>query len=199
MRRIARAFVAAAAALGAAGAAEAETWWYVGAGGNALMLADADSIAVANESRTVTVRTYRLSEGDPQIGGARVEVDCAGTRIRYLHFTAFTPTLAIAFESRATGAAHDWRQLNDAHTGIHLVRLVCGQDPDAAPVAVRVGAVAGRPGDRAAVARLVAAGVEPGLAASFALGRPTPGETAELLRSAPPSAAEAIRREGLAR
>lgn|GEM_PF-3750357 len=198
IRKLGRAIFAAAAALGAAGAAQAETWWFVGAGGNSLMLADADSIATGTETRTVAVRSYRLGEGEPQIGGAQVEVDCAGNRIRYLRLSSLTPTLAVAFEGQATGAAHDWRQLTDAHTGILLVRFVCGGGPGAAPAAIRVGTVAGRAGDRGAVARLIAAGVEPGLAAQFALGRPSPGQAAELLQVAPASAAAAIRREGLA-
>ena len=192
----ARAAMAAAAAAGVAGAATAETWWYVGAGGNSVMIADADSIGGTGESRTVAVRTYRLSDAEPSISGAIVEVECAALRFRYLRLSALTPTLQVAFEGEATGSTHEWRQLSPGNSGVPLVRFACREPalPDFAPV--RVGSLAAQPSDRATLARLIAAGVPAELAAPLALGRLASGEVNALLREATPQVAAAVRAAG---
>lgn len=183
-----------------AGAARAESWWYVSHNEDQVMLIDADTIGGEGSSRTATIRIYAARPDSPRsIGGARIEADCAGNRVRYLHITGYTPALQVIAEGPPPEGYREWRQLRATQNGALVVRFACGERETEDWRALRLGALAARPGDQPMLAALIADGVPPPLAALFALGRLTREEAEALLREVTAEEAAALRRHGFPR
>jgi len=196
---LARLAAAAALLLGAA-SARAENWWYVSHNADQIMLIDADTIDGSGSSRTATVRLYAVAADSPRsIGGARIEVDCSGNRVRYLHVTGYTPTLQVLAEGPPPAGFRDWRELRASQNGALVVRFACGERETSDWRALRLGALAARPGDQPMLVSLVRDGVPQPLAALFALAHLTRTEQEALLREATAEEASALRSHGFPR
>lgn len=192
--------VAAASVLLAAGAARAENWWYVSHNEDQVLLIDADTIRGEGSSRTATIRIYAVRPDSPRsIGGARIEADCAGSRVRYLHITGYTPALQVIAEGPPPAGYREWRQLQSTQNGALVVRFACGERETADWRAIRLGALAARPGDQPLLAALVADGVPPEIAALAALGRMTREQAELMLGAVTADEAAALRRHGFPR
>ena len=192
--------VAAASALLAAGSAQAEDWWYISHNSEQVMLIDADTINAEGSNRTATVRIYAVRPDSPRsIGGARIETDCAGNRVRYLHITGYTPAMQVVAQGPPPAGYREWRQLRPTQNGALVIRFTCGERQTADWRALRLGALAARPGDQPMLATLIADGVPAPLAALFALGRLTREEADGLLREVTAPEAAALRRRGFPR
>jgi hypothetical protein len=191
---------AAAAALLGAGSAQAENWWYVSHNADQVMLIDADTIGGDGANRTATVRIYAVRPDSPRsIGGARIEADCAGNRVRYLHITGYTPALQVIAEGPPPEGYREWRQLQPTQNGTLVVRFACGERETAEWRPLRLGALRGGSGDQPMLATLIADGVPPPVAALAALGRLTREEAEALLREVTAEEAAALRRHGFPR
>ena len=192
--------IAAAVALLAAGSAQAENWWYVSHNAEQVMLIDSDTIAGEGSSRTATVRIYALRPGSPNsVGGAGIETDCAGNRVRYLRITVYGPSMRVIADGPTPERFREWRQLQAGQNGALVVRFACGEREAADWRALRLGGLGGRPGDQPMLAALVREGVPPPLAALFALGRLSRAEQESLLGQASAAEAASLRRHGFPR
>lgn len=192
--------LAAAAALLAAAPAQAENWWYIGHNAEQVMLIDADTIGEDGSNRTATVRIYAVRADSPRrIGGARIEADCAGNRVRYLHITGYGPALQVIAEGPPPAGYGDWRQLQPTQNGTLVVRFACGEREAGDWRALPLGSLAARPGDQPMLAALIADGVAAPVAAAFALRPLTRAEQEALLRGTTAEEAAALRRHGFPR
>lgn len=191
---------AAATALLAAGSAQAENWWYISHNADQLVLMDADTRRGEGSSRTAMIRTYPTSaDGRHNIAGARIEADCAGNRVRYLHITGYSAAMQVLADGPPPEGYREWRQLQPTNNGALVVRFACGEEGDSTWRPFRLGTLPGGPGDQPMLATLVADGVPPPLAALFALGRLTREEAEALLREVTAEEAAALRRRGFPR
>lgn len=198
---IAFARVAAAAwVLIGAASAKAENWWYISHDANQVLLLDADTIGGDGPNRTATVRIYAVRPDSPRsIGAARIETDCAGNRVRYLHITGYTPALQVVAEGPPPAGLRDWRQLQPGQNGLLAIRFACGTREAADWRPLRLGTLTARPGDQPMLAALIGAGVPEPIAALFALAQLTPEQGEAMLRAVTAEQAAVLRRHGFPR
>jgi hypothetical protein len=191
---------AAAAALLAAGSAQAENWWYISHNADQLVLMDADSRRGEGSSRSAVIRTYPTrSDGRHNIAGARIEADCAGNRVRYLHVTGYSAAMQVLADGPPPEGYREWRQLQPTNNGALVVRFACGEEGDSTWQPFRLGTLAGGPGDQSMLAALVADGLPPTIAALAALGQMTREQAELMLREVTADEAAVLRRHGFPR